>query len=173
MSKTAQVQTDCRHSMLTTALGSIFPNITLIPARICNYMSSKVCEEYTYAFPNFSSYTVEVWHNAIVELWKPISIHIDTYPYKARFIHCRPGRCFLNNVSWGIHCRSIKWEGCLNSTLHYDTLCLTHLPPTIIPIPIPPLALPQPIMYPDTNTSPRLLLCSYHLCVTDCVWIGW
>ena len=53
---------------------------------------------------------------------------VTIYPYIALFIHFRSGRCFLNNVSWGIHCRGIKGEGCLNSTLHYDTLWLTDLP---------------------------------------------
>ena len=50
--------------MLTTALESLFPKINFnskIWLWLCNYMSSKVCEENTYAFPNFSTYTVEVW----------------------------------------------------------------------------------------------------------------
>ena len=35
--------------------------LTLVATRKCNYMSSKLCDEITYPFPNFKGYTIEVW----------------------------------------------------------------------------------------------------------------
>ena len=56
-----------------------FNCVTLIPAWISSYVSSKVWDEITYPFPNFNSCTIEVWE-WICNFISHFTGHVITYP---------------------------------------------------------------------------------------------
>ena len=60
-------------------MGPLLLTETLIPAWINNHMPSKMWDEISYPFPNFNSYTVEVWE-WISNFISHIIMNVITYP---------------------------------------------------------------------------------------------